>query len=133
MTESIKLSATLGASPQRVYETWLSSKEHSAFTASKALIDPKVGGRFSAWDDYISGTTVALEPYRRIVQKWRTTEFPTNAPDSRLEVLLEEAGGGTRITLVHNEIPEGQGQQYKDGWRDFYFKPMKKYFAGKKS
>jgi len=48
-------------------------------------------------------------------------------------VLLEEASGGTRITLVHNEIPEGQGQQYKDGWRDFYFKPMKKYFAGKKS
>jgi len=133
MTESIKLSATLDATPQWVYEAWLSSKEHSSFTASKALIDPKVGGRFSAWDDYISGTTVALEPYRRIVQKWRTTEFPTGAPDSRLEVLLEETGGGTRITLVHNEIPEGQGQQYKDGWRDFYFKPMKKYFAGKKS
>ena len=133
MTESIKLSATLGASPQRVYEAWLSSKEHSAFTASKAVIDPTVGGKFSAWADYISGTTVVLEPYRRIVQKWRTTEFNADAPDSTLEVLLEEAATGTKITLVHNEIPDGQGEQYKQGWRDFYFKPMNKYFAGKKS
>jgi len=26
-------------------------------------------------------------------------------------------------------IPDGQGENYKQGWKDFYFKPMKKYFS----
>jgi activator of HSP90 ATPase len=35
---------------------------------------------------------------------------------------------GTRVTIIHSEIPAGQGEGYKKGWKDFYFKPMKKYF-----
>lgn len=130
MTESIKLSATLPASPERVYKAWLNSKEHGAFTGSTASVQAKAGGRFTAWDDYIQGTTLELEPHRRIVQSWRTTEFPTGSPDSKLEVLLVPVAAGTRITLVHTEIPDGQGEQYKRGWRDYYFKPMKTYFKG---
>lgn len=98
-------------------------------TGSAATGQAKVGARFTAWDSYIEGANVEMEPYRRIVQSWRTSEFPEGSPDSRLEVLLEEAKGGTKVTLVHTGIPEGQGEQYKQGWRDFYFKPMKIYFA----
>jgi activator of HSP90 ATPase len=67
----------------------------------------------------------------RIVQTWRTTEFPQNAPDSRLEISLEKAKGGTKITIVQTEIPKGQGASYHQGWIDYYFTPMKRYFAGK--
>ena len=62
------------------------------------------------------------------MQAWRTTKFPDDAPDSRLEVLLESDGKNTRLTLLHTNIPEGQGEQYSQGWLDFYFEPMKKYF-----
>ncbi len=62
------------------------------------------------------------------MQAWRTTEFPEGSPDSRLEMLLEEAKGGTKITLVHTNIPDGQGKDYEQGWIAFYFKPMKQYF-----
>lgn len=48
MTESIKVSATLAATPQRVYKAWLSSEEHGAFTGGQAVIDPKVGDKFSS-------------------------------------------------------------------------------------
>jgi activator of HSP90 ATPase len=133
MTESIRISATVKATPRQVYDAWLSSKEHGAFTESKAVVSPKVGGRFTAWDNYISGTTVVLDPYKRIVQKWRTTDFSPGVPDSTLEVLLEETVTGTRMTLLHTDIPQGQGDQYKQGWRDYYFKPMKKYFSAKTS
>ena len=40
---------------------------------------------------------IPAEPNRRIVQAWRTTEFPSSGPDSRLEVLLEETEGGTKV------------------------------------
>lgn len=133
MAESIQVSDTVPATPERVYRAWLSSREHSAFTGGKAEVDPNVGGAFTAWDGYIQGKTIELEPYRRIAQTWRTTEFPPDSPDSRLEVLLEEAKGGTRMTLVHTNIPDGQGKGYEEGWVEYYFKPMKRYFKGSAS
>ena len=127
-TESIRVSSVVTATPEQVWDSWMDGREHSAMTGGKATIDPRIGGSFSAWDGYIWGRTLELEPGRRIVQTWRTTEFPFDAPDSRLEVELELVRGGTRITLVHSEIPEGQSNQYRDGWRSFYFEPMTRYF-----
>ena len=80
--------------------------------------DPKVGGGFTAWEGYIEGTNVELEPFKRIVQRWRTLEFPVDAPDSLLEILLEPSNGGALLTINHSEIPEGQGDAYKLGWAD---------------
>ena len=131
MAESIKISAVLPASPERIYKAWLDSGEHGKFTGGKAVIDPKKGGSFTAWDGYILGKNLELEPGRRIVQSWRTTEFPSRSPDSRIEVLFEKSGKGTKITIMHTSIPDGQGEGYRQGWLDYYFKPMKKYFGKK--
>ena len=78
---------------------------------------------------------MALGPNRRIVQTWRSSEFPDDAPDSQIEVLLEDAEGGaaTMITLRHTEIPDGQGESYKQGWDESYFTPMNEYFSGVES
>jgi len=97
MPDAFEISTVLTASAKQVYEAWLSSKEHGAMTGGAARIDPVVGGRFSAWDGYITGATLELEPYRRIVQSWRTIEFPADAPDSRLERgLVHAAAAGGR-------------------------------------
>lgn len=98
-------------------------------TGSPAKVDGRVGGRFSAWDGYISGSTLELEPDRRIVQAWRTSEFPDEAPDSRVEIVLEETAGGTKVTLSHRDMPEDQVDSYRQGWEDFYFQPMRAYFG----
>ena len=127
--ESLELTVILPGTPDRIYEAWLDSRGHAAFTGSAATIDPIVGGTHSAWDGYITGKNLALEPGRRIHQTWRTTEFPDDAADSSLELLFEAADGGTRLVLRHTNIPEGQSEQYQGGWRDYYFNPMQEYFA----
>ena len=131
MAERIEVSEVLPVKQKNLYEAWLDSDKHSAFTGSKAVIDRRVGGKFTAWDGYISGTTITVEPFSRIVQTWRTTEFPDDDPDSQIEVLFEEVKEGTKITLIHTDIPEGQGEGYRQGWIDFYFTPMKQYFSKK--
>jgi activator of HSP90 ATPase len=45
-----------------------------------------------------------------------------------LEILFKPEINGTKVTIKHSEIPEGQGKDFKDGWKKFYFEPMKKYF-----
>ncbi len=129
MSESLELSVTLPASAEQIYHAWLSSEDHGGFTGSPAEIDPRVGGSFTAWDGYIQGTTLELEPHHRIVQSWRTTDFPPGSPDSRLEILLKEVKDGTELTLIHTNIPDGQSQDYEKGWIDYYFTPMQEFFA----
>ena len=65
-------------------------------TGGAATASAAVGGAFTAWDNYISGCNLALEPGRRIVQSWRTTRFTAEDADSQIEVLLEAVGGATR-------------------------------------
>jgi hypothetical protein len=90
-------------------------------------------GSFTAYDGYISGRTLDQAPHSRIVQTWRSTEFPDGAPDSRLEVVLEPEGDGTKLTLKHSDIPDGQGESYRQGWVDHYFDPMTTYFQSARS
>ena len=130
--DSITASAVIPARPELIYAAWLSSKGHTEMTGSAAKATGRVGSRFSAWDGYISGKTLELKPHTRILQSWRTTEFAAEEPDSILEILLAEAKGGTRVTLNHSDIPAGHGPEYKKGWIDFYFKPMKEFFARSK-
>jgi len=131
--DKIKLTVTLPVSPKKIYDAWLNSKAHSAFTGGKASASSKVKGKFTAWDGYITGKNLELKAGKKIVQTWRTTEFPETAPDSLLEVsLAPKAGGKTTLTLVHTNIPKGQGKQYKSGWKEHYFEPMKAYFSAKK-
>lgn len=128
MKNGFTLSEVFNAKPSEIYSAWLASDGHSAITGSPANVDGKVGGKFSAWDGYIFGSTLELTPDQRIVQAWRTSEFPDDAPDSRIEILLEEVTGGTKVTLTHSDMPEDQVESYRQGWEDFYFKPMREYF-----
>ncbi|HUI92468.1 MAG TPA: SRPBCC domain-containing protein [Chitinivibrionales bacterium] len=129
MKKSFTVSAVFPVSPAALFKAWLSSREHSAFTGSLARISAKVNGTFSAWDGYISGRTIKLAKDRKIVQRWRTTEFAGDDPDSLVEITLKKAKNGTKLTLGHSGIPEGQSSDYRQGWQDFYFKPMREYFS----
>ena len=131
-SDSTKTSAIIPAEPAAVYAAWMSTKGHSEMTGNPAKVTARVGSSFSAWDGYISGKTLELKKDERIVQSWRSTDFADEDPDSRLEVILEKAKGGTRVTLLHTNIPAGHGAEYKAGWIDYYFKPMKAYFGAKK-
>jgi activator of HSP90 ATPase len=128
MSNEFTLSINLPVTAEAIYKSWLSTPGHSAMTGSPAKVDGRKGGDFTAWDGYIWGTFLELEKNKKIVQTWRTSEFPEAAEDSHVEVLLEEKNGKTTLTLVHTNIPQGQ-DSYKQGWEDFYFKPMKEHFA----
>ena len=114
------LTTQINATPKDIYTAWLSSEGHSQMTGGAAVISDKIGDDFTAWDGYIEGKNLELEPHKRIVQSWRTSEFEANEKDSRLEILLHEKDGKTELTLIHTEVPEN-GAQYIEGWENHYF------------
>jgi uncharacterized protein YndB with AHSA1/START domain len=132
MSETIELSRLIPARPERVFNAWLDASEHSLMTGGEAATVNE-DGSYTAYDGYISGRTLERKPHERIVQTWRSTEFPDGAPDSRLEVVLEPDGDGTKLTLKHSDIPDGQGESYRQGWEEHYFEPMTQYFQSPRS
>jgi activator of HSP90 ATPase len=132
-TTTIKQIEMIPAKPIDVYEALVDGKRHSEFTGSKATSDPKVGGKFTAWDGYIFGKHLKLEKAKRIVQEWKTTEWPADFPPSTVEFTLKETKGGTELTIVHSDVPAEQADSYRQGWIDFYWKPLKQYFKKKKN
>jgi activator of HSP90 ATPase len=133
MENGFRLKTTAPAEPRTVYEAWLSGSGHSAMTGAPATASREVGGRFTAWDGYIEGKNLELKPEWCIVQSWRTTRFSESDPDSRLELCIHAKGDGSEVLLIHTEIPPGQASRYQSGWVEYYFEPMKRYFAAKKS
>ncbi len=128
MAIDFEIDQLIPATPQEIYDAWLSSDGHTLMTGSPATASPTVGAEFDAWDGYIQGQNLELEPGRRILQAWRTAEFDGSDDDSRLEILLAAQPAGTLLTIRHSNLP-GHGMQYKQGWVDSYFTPMLAYFS----
>lgn len=119
------------ATPAQVYDALADPKQHAAFTGSPATGAARVGGRFTAWDGYISGVHRELVRGRRIVQDWQTTEWPEGAPPSTVEFTFSVAKGGTAIRMVHSKVPAEQADSYRQGWIDYYWEPLKAYFSAR--
>jgi uncharacterized protein YndB with AHSA1/START domain len=133
MPHRFKLASTIPASPEAVYDAWMSSAGHSAMTGSEATASGEVGSAFTAWDGYIKGRNIELVRGRRIVQSWRTSQFSEADPDSTITVTLAPVEGGAALTLEHSGVPDGDNHKgYENGgWENHYFAPMKRYFAKK--
>ena len=124
----IKQIEVVSATPAEVYQAYVDPKKHAAFTGTETTGTPKVGGRFTAGDGYISGKYLSLEPGKKIKHEWTTTEWPAGYPPSIFALTLKPKGTGTELTMIHSKVPAEQVDYYAKGWKEFYWRPLKKYF-----
>ncbi len=130
MPYSYTLSTVIAASPEEIYEAWLDSIAHADMTASgEAVMSDEVGAEISALDGQITGRNLELVLNERIVQAWRTEEFGDGTEDSIVTILLQNAEGGTLLTLEHSNVPDRFKSFEEGGWQSSYFEPMAVYFS----
>jgi uncharacterized protein YndB with AHSA1/START domain len=129
MPDSIELTLLLTEEPKRVFNAWMDPREHAQFTGGGlATIEPWTGGRFTAFEGDVHGIFLGVDPAARIVQTFRTPEFSPETRDSRLTVLFEQAQGGTRLRIVHSDVPPNLVRKMQKVWESSYIKPLSKYF-----
>jgi len=124
VTKSIRQTAQFKAAPHAVYEALMDSRQHGELTGGKARISRRVGGRFSVYDGYATGVNLKLVPDKEIVQTWRAEDWP-EGHFSRVQFKLARTGTGTKLTFVQSGVPARHYAEIKQGWIDFYWKPMK--------
>jgi activator of HSP90 ATPase len=129
-TSTIKQSTTIAASPKDVYAALMSSAKHSKFTGAPAKIGKKVGEAYFTYDGYIIGKNIELAPAKKIVQTWIAMEDKWPAGhESKITFELKAVKGGTRINFLHEDVPAAIAKNFVTGWKDYYWTPLKKYFA----
>jgi uncharacterized protein YndB with AHSA1/START domain len=127
---TIRQSATLPASPEAVYKALMDPRMHSRFTGRRADIGKDVGDPFTAYDGYIDGVNLALEPGKRIIQSWRAHE--DGWPDdhySQVSYRLARVGKRTRVVLQHERVPSELAENFRKGWKQHYWLPLKALFS----
>jgi len=116
------------ASPQRIYEVLLDSKQFAACTGMSAEIDPKAGGAFTTFGGLVAGRNIELIPNQRIVQAWRPTHWDPGVY-SIVRFELKPHASETVIVLDHTGFPEGEYDNLNTGWKPRYWDPMKKFLV----
>jgi uncharacterized protein YndB with AHSA1/START domain/GNAT superfamily N-acetyltransferase len=131
-TSIIVQERVFAATPEELFRAFAQPRIHSAFTGAAATGRTRAGARFTAWDGYITGKTLEVEPGRRIVQEWRTTEWPEGAAPSHLELSFFDHPRGVRVALRQTDVPRTQAGAYRSGWNDYYWKPLRAWLAAQR-
>ena len=129
MPRIVKQSVTLPASSKVLYSMYLNPRTHGAFTGGKVSISAKSGSKFGAFGGALSGRMLQTIPGRLIVQAWRSTAFKKSDADSTLILRFTPKGRNGRIDLVHVNVPDHDFQGVNKGWKQYYWKPWRKYLA----
>lgn len=127
-TRNIRQTVSFAASPRAVYEALMDSRQHSAITESKAVIGRRPGSAFSVWDGDVRGLTVCLQPNEKIVQAWRSSDWPAGHY-SIASFTMVPAPGGTKLVFEQFGVPASAYKGIAVGWKDYYWRGMKRRFS----
>jgi uncharacterized protein YndB with AHSA1/START domain len=131
MAKTIEQRVTFSVPPERLYRLYLNRREHETACGGwgKAAIVGRVGGRM-AMAPHISGKFLHLVPGRMIVQTWRGSNWKRSDTDSILTLTFERVAQGTRLVMVHANVPEANARSIASatsGWHGHYWRPWKGY------
>jgi activator of HSP90 ATPase len=131
MPKLVKQSVVLPASAQELYAMYLNPRAHAAITGHKVVIGARPGARFRAFDGALTGRILQTIPRRLIVQAWRSRPFHKDDPDSTLVLRFTPCGEKGRIDLTHVNVPDHDYEGVKNGWKQYYWNPWRKFLAAR--
>jgi uncharacterized protein YndB with AHSA1/START domain len=125
---SLTLERRFDAAPERVFQAWTDPAHISRWWGPgdsevlEAATDLRVGGRFhvafrggDGERHDVSGIYREVEANRKLVFTWAWRTLPER--ESLVTVLVRPEGGGTRLTLIHEQFfDEAARDRHEFGW-----------------
>lgn len=125
----IRLSLLIDAPPERVFRGLMDPDMLNKWVASAAVVEPRVGGRYSyGWSYEHGGIRVDGGPSRilelveneKLVIDWPDWRGDTSVPKQQITWLLESIGKQTRVTMIHSGFVRAVDfSDYPFGWGSF--------------
>lgn len=122
--KTIKQTYHIKAPVEKVWKSLIDPKEIEAWGAGPAKMDDKVGTKFELWGGDIHGTNIEIVKNEKLVQDWYGGDWPKA---SRATFTLAADKDGTRVDLLHENVPDNEADDIEDGWNSYYLGEIKKY------
>ena len=127
---ALTLERTIAATPERVFEAFTQAEKLARwfgptdeYSSVVHALEPRPGGRFrlemrspSGVSSVAFGTYEEVTPPSRLVFSW-TWEGKPEHQTSRITVIIEPQGAGTRLALVQEQLPTAESvDAHTKGW-----------------
>ncbi|MFW6095232.1 MAG: SRPBCC domain-containing protein [Bacteroidota bacterium] len=111
--------------PEEVFTALTNPFTIELWTGYPAQMDENEGTEFSLWDGDIEGKNLEIKKNKKIVQEWY---FGDQEEKSIVTMELYKSGSGTRVKLIHTNIPDIAYENMKTGWNEYYFGNLQRFF-----
>jgi activator of HSP90 ATPase len=125
--KQIQKSFFIKSSREEIFNAMTNPLSLELWTGYPAVMEPKPGTEFSLWEGDITGKNLEIVHGEKIVQEWFFND-PMNS--SIVTIELEDEKNGTRIHLLHTNIPDAAFNNINYGWKEYFFGALKKYIEG---
>ncbi|MEO8263764.1 MAG: SRPBCC domain-containing protein [Pseudolysinimonas sp.] len=110
------------ATPDDVFEFLVTPAGMTAWMGEHAVLDPRPGGAFEVdiSGAPIRGEYLEVDRPHRVVVSWGVAgsdDFPAGM--SRVTFSLTATATGTRVDLLHADLPDARVAGHVDGWNHF--------------
>lgn len=112
----------IAAAPERVFDYLVTAAGITAWMGDWASVEPIPGGEFAVnIAGYgARGTFLDVDRPRRVIVSWGFEGSETLPPgSSTVSFELTATADGTRLEVIHTDLPEGEVAGHVDGWQHF--------------
>lgn len=114
----------IGAPPDTVFPYFTDPDRMVRWMGTEAEMDARPGGAYRilvAGRYTAAGEFLAVEPPSRVVFTWgwEGEDIPVAPGASTVEVTLTPEDEGTRVVLVHRDLPEDRRDAHEHGWAHY--------------
>ena len=123
---SIEMTFHVNAAPDEVFELLTNQEKVAQWGGGKAIVEPKVGGKFEMFDGWVRGKVLDFKPGKSLSYSWRPDDFHKEWEDSVVSYQFAPAKEeGTNVKLNHHKLPNNaQAKNHEHGWNDQVFGPI---------
>lgn len=118
----IKQTYEFAVPSSRVWQALVDPELIKQWSGSDAKMSADEEQDFSLWGGDIWGTNTKVVPEQLLEQDWYGDKWDE---PSKVVIKLNDSNGVTLLTLEHSGVPDDEESSFDDGWRDYYFGPMK--------
>jgi activator of HSP90 ATPase len=131
-TSTVTATDEFRTTAEEMYQTFTDPQRIAAFTrgAPRLFEGAKPGGKFSIFDGNVTGEFIKLEAPKRIVQKWRLSQWPEGHTSTQeLTFDQNDIDRVTNARVTWSGVPVGQEEVVKRNWEGYYIRSIKQTFG----
>jgi activator of HSP90 ATPase len=123
--KTFKKTFRINAEPSDVYSAITNPFTIELWSGYPAQMSTEPGSEFSLWEGDITGKNIEFIQDKKVVQEWY---FGEQSEKSLVVISITPDRENSQVTVEHSNIPDEEFDGISEGWREYYFDAIVRFF-----